>query len=280
MDATEQAIDQTMRITLTGVEYALRFSGAGAKNLASALWSVASTQQKTKGKARLESLLKSGKELKVFNVKEGELAVFAKEARRYGVLYAVIKGVKDDPNALVDIMVKAEDAAKINRIVERLEYGRFDETEVVVEAEREVAAKGMGEANKSEAQKDANELLDEMLGDAPTQEGAPGKNPTKAKTESPAPSEPSSKRDGHRQGRATAEPNADRREPESARSKTKEGRGFDDGRERRSVKEQIAEKRERRAESPRQPASQQQTRHQDHQQSIPKRPRNKTEKGR
>jgi hypothetical protein len=32
MDATEQAIDQSMRITLDGVEYALKISGAGAKN--------------------------------------------------------------------------------------------------------------------------------------------------------------------------------------------------------------------------------------------------------
>ena len=280
MDAIEQAIDQTMRITLTGVEYALRLSGAGAKNLASALWSVSSTQQKTKGKARLEALLKSGKELKVFNIQQSELAVFAKEAKRYGVLYAVIKSVGDDPQSLVDVMVKAEDAAKINRIVEKLEYGRFDETEVVVEAKRKIASKGMDEAEKPETQKDTNELIDEMLGGTPTKEGEPVKNPTSAKTESPAPSEPSSKKDGHQQNRTTAKTKADIPEPKTSRSKTREGSGFDDGRARRSVKEQIEEKRASREVSSKQNFKPEQTLHQSPKQTGRRRPKSKTEKGR
>jgi hypothetical protein len=280
MDATEQAIDQTMRITLTGVEYVLRFSGAGTKNLASALWSVASTQQKTKGKARLESLLKSGKELKVFNIHQGELSTFAKEAKRYGVLYAVIKGVGDDPGALVDVMVKAEDAAKINRIVERLEYGRFDETEVVVDAEREIASKGMDAVEKPETQKDTNELIDEMLSNPPKKEGEPAKNPTAAKTESPVPSEPSSKKDGHPHSRTTAEVKTDKPEARTSRSKTREGSGFDDGRERRSVKEQIEEKRASRTEISKQKPKPEQTLHQNPQKTGRSRPRHKTEKGR
>jgi hypothetical protein len=294
MDATEQAIDQTLRITLTGVEYALRFSGSGATHLASALWSVAATTNKTKGKARLETLLKSGKELKVFNVTEAELPTFAKEARRYGVLYAVIKGIDGSPDAQVDVMVKAEDAAKINRIVERLDYGRFDETAVVVESARELAA-GRDEAGRGEANKGTDALIDEMLGGREATEGALPANPTQAQTEGPRPSEPSSKGSASRYRQAgkaadapdAASANADaasgKAEQQKGKSRTRSGTGFNDGRERPSVKAQIDEKRSRResrAESPDKPAKAKQTRHQAPAKGKRRGSKSKTEKGR
>jgi hypothetical protein len=259
-----------MRLALSGVEYALRLSGAGTARLTAALWSVATTQQKSKGKARLASLLKSGKELKVFNIAQAELATFTKEAKRYGVLYAVIKGTKDNPDELVDIMVKAEDAAKINRIVERLEYGKFDESEVVVEAERDLAERDDGKeaADKGTQTKDTDELLKEILG-GEGKEDSTLTNPTAAKTESPDLSEPSSDEDGHQQDRSIADKGADEPEadalPDKQGSKTREGKGFSDERERPSVKQKIEEKRQERSEwskSPDQPAKPGQTKHQ------------------
>ena len=296
MDATGQAIDQTLRITLTGVEYALRFSGSGATHLASALWSVATTTGKTKGKARLETLLKSGKELKVFNVTEAELPAFAKEAKRYGVLYAVVKGTDGSPDAQVDVMVKAEDAAKINRIVERLEYGRYDATAVVVESAREVEA-GRTEAERGEAQKGTGALIEEMLGGRDSLEGELPANPTQARAEGSRPSEPSSKgsasryREAVKAADAPDAPSADaadaagggKAESDKGKSRTRSGRGFDDGRERPSVKAQIDEKRQRResrSDSPDQPARPKQTRHQPPAQKKRRGSKSKTEKGR
>jgi len=261
-----------------GVEYGLRFSGAGAKNLTSALWSVASSQEKTKGKTRLASLLKSGKELKVFNVTERELSTFAKEAKRYGVLYAIIKGVGDNPDKKVDVMVKAEDAAKINRIVERLEYGTFDETDVVVESERELQTKaGKPQADKGATQNDAGVLLGELLGEQAPVEGAPRKNPTRAQTESPRQSAPTSKKDGRPRGKAGAEEGA------PARHSTRDGSGFEDERDRPSVKEQIDEKKAERAQESKDPAQtpkNRQTRHKAPAQSRRKSPKTPKEKGR
>ncbi|MDR1357773.1 MAG: PcfB family protein [Coriobacteriales bacterium] len=290
MDATEQAIDQTMRITLMGVEYALRFSGAGAKNLASAVWSVATTQQKTKGKARLVSLLKSGKELKVFGIAQAELKDFAKEARRYGVLYAVIKGIGESPDGHVDVMVKAEDAAKINRIVEKLEFGRFDETQVVVEAQRELdtAAKdgdGKAATERSVAQGDANTLLDELLGQEQSQEGAPPKNPTEARAGVPSPSEPSSRAGGNRQKEASSERQAHQQERANKRHGLWRDMGIigEDGRERQSVRRRIEDKRHERAERRQdtgQPTRAAQTRHQTPKPTRRRGYKSKTEKGR
>ena len=74
--------------------------------------------EKTAGKARLTNMLRSGKELKVFAVKDSDLQLFCREAKKYGVLYCVLKD-RDATDGLTDIMARAEDAGKINRIIER-----------------------------------------------------------------------------------------------------------------------------------------------------------------
>jgi hypothetical protein len=151
-----------MRITLDGVEYALKISGAGAKQVLAALWNIATTSKKTKGQARLGALLKSGKELTVFKVAESDLEMFATEAKRYGVLYAIIKDVNPEKGAMVDVMVKAEDAAKLNRIVEKLEYAHVDVEDVVSEVEQEIKDKAAekAEAERGEDSPDEPEPLD------------------------------------------------------------------------------------------------------------------------
>ena len=42
--------------------------------------------KQTKGKTRLNSMLKSGKPLKIFTMQKKDLAKFTKEAKSYGVL--------------------------------------------------------------------------------------------------------------------------------------------------------------------------------------------------
>lgn len=117
MDASSEAAEQIVRMTLEGTEVALRITGAGAKNAAAMLLAAAASNEKTKGRARLSAMLKSGRELRVFPVRFDDLKGFAKEARRYGIAYAVVKQ-KDGES--VDLLVRAEDASKVNRIAERL----------------------------------------------------------------------------------------------------------------------------------------------------------------
>lgn len=124
MDASDQAAEQLVRMTLAGSEVALRLSGSGAKNIAAALMAAASNTEQTKGKTRLASLLKSGKELKVFQIPQEQLKAFAAEAKRYGVLYVVVQQNGEANSKTVDLMVKAEDASKLNRIIDKLEIGR------------------------------------------------------------------------------------------------------------------------------------------------------------
>jgi hypothetical protein len=118
MNTSGEAADQVVRMTLNGVEVAAKLSGAAAKQVAVMLYAILKDQKRTKGKMRLSNMLRSGKEMKVFAVKDTDLQKFCTEAKKYGVLYCVLRD-KDASDGLTDIMVRAEDASKINRIFER-----------------------------------------------------------------------------------------------------------------------------------------------------------------
>ena len=171
MNTSGEAADQVVRMSLEVGEAALKISGEGAKQLAVLLYAVLQDQsksmEKSKGKTRLESLVRTGKPLKVFSVKESDLKKFAKEAKRYGILYCAIRNPKENTDGMVDIMVKEEDAPRINRIIERFKLSAVEEKAKV---ETEV------EKTKEQGKENAEQ------------------NPSTAKTEKSHPSEPTSEK--------------------------------------------------------------------------------------
>ena len=196
MNTGGEAAEQIVRMSLEGFEVAAKITGAGAKNIAILLYSILKEEKKTKGKARLTSMLRSGKELKVFTVKNGDLKKFTQEAKKYGVLYCVLTDRKNkDPNAEVDVIARAEDASKISRIVERFNLASVDTASIVTEAEKSKDAKdGQPEPDigvQEKAEKD--KLLDELMG-KPVQKEENAPNPSVAKTEKSPQSEPISEK--------------------------------------------------------------------------------------
>lgn len=194
MNTGGEAAEQIVRMSLEGFEVAAKITGAGAKNIAILLYSILKEEKKTKGKARLTSMLRSGKELKVFTVKSGDLKKFTQEAKKYGVLYCVLTDRKNkDPNAEVDVIARAEDASKISRIVERFNLASVDTASIVTEAEKSKDAKdGQSEPDigvQEKAEKD--KLLDELMG-KPIQKEENAPNPSVAKTEKSPQYEPTS----------------------------------------------------------------------------------------
>ena len=194
MNTGGEAAEQIVRMSLEGFEVAAKITGAGAKNIAILLYSILKEEKKTKGKARLTSMLRSGKELKVFTVKNGDLKKFTQEAKKYGMLYCVLTDRKNkDPNAEVDVIARAEDASKISRIVERFNLASVDTASIVTEAEKSKDAKdGQPEPDigvQEKAEKD--KLLDELMG-KPVQKEENAPNPSVAKTEKSPQSEPTS----------------------------------------------------------------------------------------
>ena len=127
------APDQVLRLSLEGAEFALKISGAAAKNIAAALYAVLKDQKRTKGKARITTMLRQQRPMTIYTIKKEDCSEFAKQARGYGVLYAPIPVKKGDDT--LDVMVFQDDAARVNRIVERLELTVLDTTSIRSELE-------------------------------------------------------------------------------------------------------------------------------------------------
>ena len=181
MNNSGDAAEQVVRIALEGAEVAAKITGAGAKELAVLIYAILRDQTKTKGKTRLANMLRSGKELKVFAVQNRDLEQFCNAAKQYGVLYCVLRE-KDVQDGVTDIMVRSEDASKVNRIFERFNLLTVDRAEL----RSEIAQK---EPVKSEDEL----LVDAMLSPAPTPEEK--ENPSKGRTvTSRDPSVPSSEK--------------------------------------------------------------------------------------
>ena len=198
MNTAGDAAEQIVKMSLNGVEVAAKITGAGAKELAMMIYAILKDQKKTKGKTRLTNMLRSEKPLKVFAVKDSELQLFCKEAKKYGVLYCVLKD-KDAGDGLTDIMVRAEDASKINRIFERFKLATVDVGEVRSEIERQRQEQQQApkdgeipapERTQTEERTDA--FLDQLMAKPPNAPEQQNENPTDGRVAKSRQSEPTS----------------------------------------------------------------------------------------
>ena len=137
---------------------------------------------KSKGKVSLSKLLKSNKPIKVFEIKDRDLKKFCQAAKKYGVLYHVLKdkGAKDGK---CDIMVRAEDASKVNRIFERFKLGTVDKATIRKAVEK-------SQQPKEQEKTAEDKFIEELFGEPKQKEKPYRANPSAAKTESSRPSEP------------------------------------------------------------------------------------------
>ena len=119
MSEASAAADQLTREGIQFTEMTAKLAGLGAKNLAALVMALLKDNEKLAGKTSLRRLLQDGKELKVIPLPKDKIAAFTREAKRYGVLFTIIN---DKESGEVDLLVRAEDAAKINRIFERINY--------------------------------------------------------------------------------------------------------------------------------------------------------------
>lgn len=192
MNTSSDAAEQIVRMSLEGFQVAAKITGSGAKDVAALLYAIMKDKHKTAGKTNLSNMLKSGKELKVFSVRQDELKKFTEEAKRYGVLYSALINKKIKSNdGIVDIMVRAEDAAKINRIVERFKLSSYDEATIRSEIEKTKQEKSAKE--KGVKEKTLEEKTKDLEKNKPIKKEENTLNPHLAKTEKSPLSKPSSK---------------------------------------------------------------------------------------
>lgn len=227
MEAESQAAEQIVRMTLAGSETLVRLTGAGAKQAAAALLAVAASHEQTKGKARLAALLKSGKELTVFALAPEQMRPFAREARRYGVLYTVVK--ERGSEGPVDLIVRAEDASKINRIIDRLGVATVRE-EGGPQALDDPSPAAAPPEGPSLSRDEAAALLADLKGAGGGEREEEGELPLAGGAEAAPPSAPTSERgsrserDGSEGGRAERRPSVRGRIEEIRKARGEGGR--------------------------------------------------------
>ena len=140
MNYGAEPADQVVRYSLEGMEYSLKITGNVAKHVAIFIAAALKDQKKTRGKTRLTRMLKEQRPMKFFTVPGDRLKEFAKEAKARGILYVVIKD-KVNPDQ-TEVMVFADDAAKMNRVLDRmnLDFVKAESGSMVTETvEKETA---------------------------------------------------------------------------------------------------------------------------------------------
>jgi len=183
MNTGGDAAEQVVRLSLEGMEVTAKIAGAGAKQVAAMLYALMKDQNKTHGKTRMTNMLRSGQELKVFTVPNKNLKKFQQQAKRYGVLYCALRKDRTDPDGMTDIMVRATDASKINRIVERFKMeSTVDTASIKTEITKSRAEQAQTPPEQERPTKSKEEvLLDELL--APVSKPEKQVNPSPAQTE-------------------------------------------------------------------------------------------------
>lgn len=195
MSVNGDASEQVVRLGLEGFEVTIKLIGSGAKNLLAMLYAMQKDKNKnqTRGRMKLTKMLQTGKPLKIFTISKDDLKTFSKEAKTYGITYCALRDKNSkNTDAMIDVIVKEEDASRINRIVEKFKLTTVDtarmETEVTKSIEdRESQKKEMGVQEKSKEQQ-----LEEVLSEKPLQkEQYTHENFNVAKTEKSPLSKPS-----------------------------------------------------------------------------------------
>jgi len=179
MNTSSESAEQLVRMYIQGVEVAAKLTGSGAKHIAVLLCAILKDKKMTKGKTTLTNMLKTNKELKIFSIKKSDLAKFTEESKRYGVLFSALIDRKDkSKDGSIDIMVKAEDAAKINRIVEKFNLSTVDVASIKSEIQKTRNAK-----TKEIKASIEDQLVDDILSKPLKKEENEQSNPSFAKTE-------------------------------------------------------------------------------------------------
>lgn len=189
MNTSSDAAETIFKMYLEGTEFLLKTGGSLTKNCLVGLYALSKDQKKSRGKTTLSKMLKTGKELKIFTIKKDDLKLFQQEAKRYGVLFTALFD-KKNPDGKVDIMCRAEDAAKINRIINRFKLVSYDE--VSIKSEIMKTRDGKEANDKGVETKSLDDLVDDLMSKPVQKEENTMSNPELAKTAKSPQSEHSS----------------------------------------------------------------------------------------
>lgn len=190
---SSEAAESIVKMSLEGIEVAARITGTGVERIAVALLAMAKQKQMTKGKTNLNNMLKSGNPLQIFSLKQDELKKFHDESKKYGILYtALIDKKHPDTDGLVDIMVRQQDAIRVNHIFDRFKLSAVNLADIRTEVEKDKMEEMLQDAKERGIEVKSNEekLVDDIMSKPIQKEENELSNPNVAKTEKSPLSEP------------------------------------------------------------------------------------------
>lgn len=117
VSAAEKGAEATARVALETSKGVFHT----AKSIVALAAALMKSHPKSKGKIKLAKMVNQGKELVPFQILERDKRTFHKLAKDYGITYVMVKNSKTQ-DGRVEVIAKAEDAGRINRIIERLGY--------------------------------------------------------------------------------------------------------------------------------------------------------------
>lgn len=120
MDVSGEVADLMVKESIQITEESVKLMAAGAKNLAALLLALAQDNKKLSGKTNMARLLREGRELKVFSIRESDLADFKSFAKK-NVLYSVVKD-KRAKNGMVNLITSVDYVSQVNHFMESRGY--------------------------------------------------------------------------------------------------------------------------------------------------------------
>ncbi len=120
MDVSGDVADLMVKEGIQLTEESIKLLAAGSKNLAAFLFALARDEKKLVGKTGMARLLREGKELKVFHIKESDLPDFRAFSKK-NVLFAVVKD-KRRSDGIVDLITNTDFVSQVNHFMERRGY--------------------------------------------------------------------------------------------------------------------------------------------------------------
>ena len=115
MDVSGEVADLMVKESIQITAETVKLLAAGSKDLTAFLLALAQDNKKLSGKTNMTRLLRDGKELKVFHIREKDLEDFRKYAKQ-SVLYAVIKDSRTE-DGTVDMITNVDYVSQVNHFL-------------------------------------------------------------------------------------------------------------------------------------------------------------------
>lgn len=120
MDVSGDVADLMVKEGIQLTEASIKMMAEGGKNLIALLLALAQDGKKLSGKTNMARLLREGKTLKVFRLKESDLEDFKKYAKK-NVLFAAVKDNRAT-DGMVDLITNVDFVSQVNLFMERRGY--------------------------------------------------------------------------------------------------------------------------------------------------------------